>query len=418
MHNKYIAIALSILMIFSLTSCGNDGNKETTNENDTQTIENSNENNTDSINSTIKIKSDDLKQAIDGHSFLPKNFTFEIEHNQVIQLAEDTEDTKYINSETWIYNGILNKGITDLAIEGEKADYSIAITFDSNNDYPSNISITFTSSNEIDAENMTAWTYQIIGEVLPPKLASAFQNAASKGLTENCYTESGIKASVFKENNINEDKSVTSNLNIMLSSGVEEINYTDINNFIIDKGSNLDIYQLNAFDYNSTIENMESRISGLFSNNAKTTTNMISTYYSKGIEVDKNSVYMTLNTIDNEFEIETTIITNSKTDLSTGVKDDTISIETRTPIFDSTELAYKSVENILNGLFGNNPDFSSFYTLEGGEVTLTDSENKTYGFPLALKLQLEQISTNKYSIVISGNTAKTVTSESDTNTSE
>lgn len=398
MNKKIIAFTLAMALTLSLAGCVKDKTSDDKDniKNNPNTEQTNQEQEPDSIGSTVKIDNTNIQEALKSHTFLSKNFTFEEQHNQVIEKVADTEN--YINSETWIYSGILNEGITDLTIENSKADYAISITTEGNNDYPSNISITFTSLSDTDLDNMLSWSYQLIGEILPPKLSSAFQNSAFSGLTENCYNENGIKADVFKENTKNEDSSVTTNLNIIMSYGVDEVTYANIDQFIIDKGSRLGIYDLNVFDYNSTVENMLSRLSSLFGANTDTKVEIISTYNKDGIDKNTESVYCIFDTADENNNINTTIIINGNTELVSGKSTKSINIETDTINCETPDEAYKAAEVLINGLLGSEITLEDIYDKSSGEVTISEP-SKTIGFPVKLSVLLNS-SNNMYSVHI------------------
>ena len=409
---KALSIALVLTMMMSLTACGDktdknvDDTQANTETSQTEQVEQTEKH--DVLNDSIFLKPEILGEAISGHDFLNDNFTFEKDTNQLIEMySEDT--TKYIASETWIWNGVQNTGASSYFLEGEKASYSISMQRVVGEDYPSNIGITFTSSDSIDFENMASWSHEIIGTCLPPKLAKAFQNASFEGLTENTYSVGNLETSVYKNTSYKEDNTVVCEMNIMIKDKNAEEGtpkFGDIKKFISDKGSKLGLYKLLPFDLGSSITNMETRLADIFDKDVKSKLVTLSTYDSVGVNTEATSAYavFALQSVGNA-EIE--ISTDSVTDLNTGNVKNTVYVGAKTLPYADKKDAYKSAERIIDGLFGCSPDFSSLVDTEaGGEMLLTDSENDTYGLPLLVELKLVTNTDKTYTIEITANTAE------------
>ena len=404
---KILSLIIVTALMLSLTACGDKEDKNNvennTENNSTQTEQVQNNNNV-TLNDSIYLEADVLGEALGEHDFLNNNFTFEKDYNQLIEAyAEDT--SKYIANETWIWNGVPNKGTSKYSIEGEKASYSLSMQRIIGTDYPSNIGITILCSNSIDFENMISWSHELIGSCLPPKLAKAFQNASFEGLTENTYSVGKIETSVYKNTSYNEDGTILCEMNIMIKEANEdeEVKFSDLSKFISDKGSTLGIYKLDPFDAGSSVINMETRLADIFDKDVEAKLMMLSTYDSKGIERNATSTYavFALQSVGNA---EISIIADSSEELVSGDKTETVIIEGQTLPYVSKEKAYESAERIVEGLFGCEADFSELINTEaGGEVTLTDNENDTYGFPVLVSLHLVTNTDDSYTISFSVN---------------
>lgn len=394
MFKRPIVIIITLAIIIgAMTGCNSEKSDIKIDEELINIEESRNSNSTSEI-TDLNVTENDLALAIESNSYLQDNFSFITEYNQTVELGDNNN---YIGYETIIFTGKTKEEAEN--IEGTVANYSVSITTNEGKQYPSNFSISIESDNDIDFENILSHSYKLCGELFPPKLANALQNASFDGLTENSFTTEGLTASVYKETSKVDDNTVTASLNIIISEGVDETVYSNEDDIIMLAGSDSGIYKLGIFDYNSTLDNTESRVAGLFG--CKDAQTQLFSVYEGGDGKDKTqSVYAIFNIYNSSSDIiNLTISTISYLNSSKN----SISIYTNTDNFGDSVEAYKSAEDIIDGLFGNSPDFSQLYSSSSGEVTLTDSLNNTFGFPLKLKLSLNKTDDGLYYVDIEGN---------------
>lgn len=387
-----VGLLVCTLLMGCVTSCNNDNKPDETETTETKSGYDFQldgyEGYQEDLKETLKISEDALGIALSEHLFLSTDFVFEISHNQSVELS-DNGTGEYIHKNTYIYTGKLNKTQPDRTIESDQANFTMSISFEGNNTFPSNITTDIVAYNKADHSNMTQWAYQIIGEIIPVTMASKIQNAPNGVLTENIYSEDAFTSSVFKEIKVGESDTNITTISIMCKS-TNKNNFTaDVNEFILSGGPTLGLYKFTLFDPGSTLSNMENRTGGMYSKGTLAKLQMLSTSTIQEATGKRESTYSVFNITNNKYcePFDITFITDTKHEDAFKRKE-YVYVSFKTLAESTLDLAQVSVKSLMDAIFY--VDINLEEVLGKSEFSLEVTDETGYGFPILMSVSIEK----------------------------
>ena len=369
-----------------LCCCGCKGDEKNTIDSELVSIISNNNNSSNNEIVGLDVTFSDLESAIESSTFLKENLIFDTEYNQSIEL--DEEEGEYISYRTVIFTGKVKDNCESL--QGEIGSCTVSLTANDGKDYPSNFSILFEVDNDIDFENMASCFYRLSGELFPPKLASAFQNASFSGLTEKCFSNNGLAASVYKEVYKSDSSKATVVLNILISEGTDEVIYTSKNEIKTLENGESDIHKLGIFGKEITLEDIEVKVKDLFKCDS---TSVKELYIYNGYEYE--SAYGNFKLCKDDYTFDFLVSVQSNLDNSKQY----INIQGSTCKFNDAKSAYQSIEEMLKELVGYTVGLSEIYSEKSGEITIDEG----FGTPIKVSFEMQEIE-SKYQIKFTGTT--------------
>lgn len=379
---KLLALALSVILVFSLAGCKKDNAEDQSN----QGIDNNTNTNgtvdvdsliTGKLNSVIReIKTDDIKKAVDAVPEINDNFVITSTNKSTVSLQDDgtyTSELEYI---------VMCDSVDGCKVTSAPVSLVITSRYDGGSTNPTVISMTVVYAEKPDLDTAVNWGASIISSLTNKDIANAVTNCGFGQSTKDVYSNGTLSVDVEKyvDNSSDDSKSNYATLSIKLRNTNETSYSTTLENLkLLNTESGL--YNTNLFSTSANLTYSQDRVSDIFGINCDAqlvSLNDASSTDKDGSVTGGNGCSFNVYDKHDENALAKLSVYTSTLPDGTG----TVKYVVSTFSYDNVKDLFYASEDIIKAILGFNVALDEFVTSEG-EFEVSHIENdKVYDLKL------------------------------------
>lgn len=387
---KYASLILAIMLVLSLSSCGNDNQ----NKNElTKEIDDS-VNASEVLSVSEGINKDIMLTAVSSIDEIKNNYTIETSYVKTLETSDNSG----------VYNFSKLNYVTCESTSGE-SEFNTVLEYKGIDSYPTTLSITYNYKTIDENNKQKEWVYSIVNEMINQETADAFRNCqVGSSIADVAQLENQSLSVSVTEDDLTVENGCFVGTYIVTFKGInnndDSTEKSDLECINLSENPNCSIFNTSLMDYNETLKSVEDKIASIYgdnhsckivniSNADNTSTGKNFGQTSIGFIVTKEegyNSYWTVNTTKYEDSYNVYVYING------------ITMADKKSVFYNTE-------DILKFITGNEIKLESFYdsnefTVDNIKMKLSDStdcnikvvgkvinQNESYRIDLEIKTQ-------------------------------
>lgn len=379
---KLLALALSVILVFSLAGCkknnaedqSNSANGSNTKSNGTVDVDSLI---TGKLNSVIReIKTEDIKKAVEAVPEIKDNFVVTSTNKSTVSLQDDgtyTSELEYI---------VMCDSVDGCKVTSAPVSLVITSRYDGGSTNPTVISMTVVYAEKPDLDTAVNWGASIISSLTNKDIANAVTNCGFGQSTKDVYSNGTLSVDVEKyvDNSSDDSKSNYATLSIKIRNTNETGYSTTLENL---KLSNTEsgLYNTNLFSTSANLTYSQDRVSDIFGINCDAqlvSLNDASSTDKDGSVTGGNGCSFNVYDKHDENALAKLSVYTSTLPDGTG----TVKYVVSTFSYDNVKDLFYASEDVIKAILGFNIDLNEFVTSEG-EFEINHIENdKVYNLKL------------------------------------